>query len=200
MLATVITMARLPLAAGFAVAVAAAAAGGAGAPIHTAWATALIGIAALEEMTDFLDGYVARRTGTVSRLGGILDPLADSLSRLTMYFAMAMVGWVTVAVPLAMALRDVVVSYTRIVQAMTGGKTSARLSGKLKAIAQGGGVFVLVVLAAGGLGLGAEAVGWARGVTAGAILAVTAWSLIDYIRGAAPGLRQLAKPLSRERE
>jgi phosphatidylglycerophosphate synthase len=106
---------------------------------------------------------------------------------------MALAGWVTIAVPLAMALRDILVSYTRIVQAMVGGKTSARLSGKLKAIVQGGGVFVLVVLAAGWLGLSGEVGRLIRGIAAGAILAVTAWSLADYLRGAAPGIKALRK-------
>lgn len=199
MLAMVLTLARLPLAAGFAVAVAAAASGD-GATIGPAWAWGLIAIAALEELTDFFDGFAARRTGTVTRLGGILDPLADSLARLTMYFAMGLAGWVTLAVPLAMTLRDVLVSYTRIVQAMTGGKTSARISGKLKAVIQGGGVFVLVVVAAGWLGASAEALGWARHITAGAIIAVTAWSLADYIRGAMPGIQELRAPVSPARE
>ncbi|MGH2730833.1 MAG: CDP-alcohol phosphatidyltransferase family protein [Actinomycetota bacterium] len=32
---------------------------------------------ALGALTDFLDGYIARRTGTVTQLGQALDPLAD---------------------------------------------------------------------------------------------------------------------------
>ena len=194
MLANLITLARLPLAAGFALAVGAAAdAAGAGDTIPAAWAWGLIAIAAFEELTDFLDGWVARRTHTASRLGGILDPLADSLARLTMYFALALVGWVTLAVPLLMALRDIVVSYTRTVQAMTGGKTSARLSGKLKAVVQGGGVFVVVVVMANWLGPYNDFGQMAIALTAWAVILVTVWSLADYIRGALPGLRALAK-------
>ena len=188
MLAFLITFARLPLAGAFAVIIAVQA-GRPSAP--AAWAIALFGVAACEELSDFLDGIVARKTGTAGPLGGILDPLADSLARLTMYFAMALAGWITIAVPLAMTARDIVVAYTRIVQALTGGKTSARTSGKLKAFVQGAGIFIIVGLAAGQARLDPNLLQVLRGGIAALIIAVTSWSLLDYIRGAGPGIRLL---------
>ena len=45
--------------------------------VHSLWvASALFTVAAL---TDTADGYLARRTGTVTKLGRMLDPLADKL-------------------------------------------------------------------------------------------------------------------------
>ena len=41
---------------------------------HPFWGAAVFGIAAL---TDFLDGYLARRSGQITKFGIILDPLAD---------------------------------------------------------------------------------------------------------------------------
>ena len=192
MLAFLITFARLPLAGAFAVIVAVQA----GRPsVPAAWAIALFGVAACEELSDLLDGMVARKTGTASPLGGILDPLADSLARLTMYFAMALAGWITIAVPLAMTARDIVVAYTRIVQALTGGKTSARTSGKLKAFVQGAGIFIIIILglAAGQARLDPNLLQVLRGGIAALIIAVTSWSLLDYIRGAGPGIRLLRR-------
>ena len=199
MLANLITLARLPLAAGFALVVALVAQ-----PSHPAadpalhvpalsmtWAVVLLCIAAAEELTDFLDGFVARKTGTVSRLGAILDPLADSLARLTMYYAMALAGWITIVVPLAMTLRDIVVAYTRVVQASTGGKTAARVSGKLKALIQGAGLFAVVLIAACVGRLDHETERLLQGLVAAAIIGVTSWSLLDYIHGAAAGLRKM---------
>ena len=192
MLAFLITFARLPLAGAFAVIVAVLA----DRPnVPAAWAIALFGVAACEELTDLLDGMVARKTGTAGPLGGILDPLADSLARLTMYFAMALAGWITIAVPLAMTARDIVVAYTRIVQALTGGKTSARTSGKLKAFVQGAGIFIIIILglAASQARLDPNLVQVIRAVIAALIIAVTSWSLLDYIHDAGPGIRILRR-------
>ena len=174
-----LTLGRLVLAAAFAACV------GLGPEVLSMeWAIGLAALALLEELTDLFDGMAARRFGTASVLGGLLDPLSDSLSRLTIYFAMALAGWVTIAAPLVMTGRDLVVAYTRTVQALTGGKTSARVSGKLKAVVQGGAIPVLVLLAwhAGGDPAKVEAV---RGGVTAAVIAVTLWSLADYVRGAA---------------
>ncbi len=202
MIANTLTFARLVLAAAFAACVGlllrddGLSSGGAG---------VLIVLAIAEELTDILDGMAARRLGTVSMFGGIFDPLIDSLSRLTIYFAMALVGWITLAVPFVMAGRDVVVAYTRIAKAISGGKTSARFTGKLKAVVQGGGIVVVVLLAwlADHSGeratipflsaMGPDVVRTLRLITAGILIAVTTWSLCDYVQDAWPAIRQFRK-------
>jgi len=173
MLAYALTFGRLVLAGAFAACVAAAGAG----TIAPRWAVVLVALAVAVELTDLFDGIAARRAGKASRLGGLLDPLCDSLARLTMYFSAALAGWVTVAVPLMMVGRDLVVAYVRTVRAHVGGPTSARRSGKTKAIIQGLGIIALVLLAS------TEA-NWAsagRWVVAGSVLAVTLLSMIDYV-------------------
>jgi cardiolipin synthase (CMP-forming) len=64
---------------------------------------------ALVAWTDFFDGYIARRTGTVSRLGQLLDPLADRV--LIVALAIALVARDVLAPWLAIAViaRDVLV-------------------------------------------------------------------------------------------
>lgn len=59
--------------------------------------------------TDFLDGYIARRTGAVSELGKLLDPLADRVFIVAL--AVALVGGGTLPWPLAVVVigRDVVI-------------------------------------------------------------------------------------------
>ncbi len=59
--------------------------------------------------TDFLDGFIARRTGTVTELGKLLDPLADRVFIVAL--AVALVGDGTLPWGLALAVvgRDVVI-------------------------------------------------------------------------------------------
>jgi len=192
MVAYVLTFGRLVLAAGFAVFLAAVVGGGA---ISTAAAAVLIALAVSEELTDAFDGPAARRFGTVTRLGGILDPLADSLGRLTIYFAMALAGWITIAVPLVMCGRDIMVAYTRVAKAATGQATSARLSGKLKAIVQGGGIVVVILLAraASGRAVAPETSAGLQTAVAAILIAVTLWSLADYLRAAWPAIRSMTE-------
>ncbi|MCE5279427.1 MAG: CDP-alcohol phosphatidyltransferase family protein [Planctomycetaceae bacterium] len=185
-LAYILTFARIILAAAMAALIAF---GGATAATFIA----LLALAALEEASDIFDGIAARRAGTASMLGGILDPLADSLARLTIYFALALAGWATIAIPLTMAARDIIVSYARVVAALSGTSTAARLSGKIKAIIQGAGLFSFIITAwiahAGGSGL---LVSSSRVITASLVIAVTLWSLADYLAAAVPAAKKMS--------
>lgn len=195
MLAYVLTLGRIVLAGVFAAGLAAM---GAPRELSGAAMAALAGLALAEELSDIFDGMAARRAGTVSALGGILDPLADSLARLTIYFTMALAGWVSLAVPFVMAGRDIVVAYGRIACAAAGVSTSARISGKVKAIVQGAGMIALILLA--GAPLREAASGGGMGGTGGmrmgievAVVGVTAWSLVDYVRAAWPAVRAMSR-------
>ena len=44
--------------------------------------------------SDGLDGYLARRFGWRSRLGGILDPLADKFLMVSMFITLTLVGMI----------------------------------------------------------------------------------------------------------
>jgi cardiolipin synthase len=52
--------------------------------------------------TDFVDGYIARRTGSVSELGKLLDPLADRVFVFALAFVLlvrgALPGWLALVV------------------------------------------------------------------------------------------------------
>ena len=61
-------------------------------------ALVLTGIAGL---TDWLDGYSARKLGVSGKLGVILDPLADKLMLVTLFFALAYVHLISLWLLLA---------------------------------------------------------------------------------------------------
>ncbi len=73
--------------------------------------TRLAGIVvfALVAVTDWVDGYLARRTGQVSELGRILDPVADRLAIAAALITFAVVGIVPFWAALLILLRDVAV-------------------------------------------------------------------------------------------
>jgi cardiolipin synthase len=56
----------------------------------------------LASLTDLLDGYIARRRGSQSRLGAFLDPMADKLlltaSFVTLTYLRALPFWITAVV------------------------------------------------------------------------------------------------------
>lgn len=97
------------------------------------------------EISDLLDGFSARRFGIVSEWGAMLDPYADSTSRLIVFWSMASAGHALFLVPLVMALRDVTVAYSRIILTKHNKSVAAKKSGKIKAIVQGVGAYLLLL-------------------------------------------------------
>lgn len=65
---------------------------------------ALIGLASL---TDFLDGWLARRAQVASRFGALLDPIADRFFMLAVVVSYVLGGQFTVWQAIAMMFRDV---------------------------------------------------------------------------------------------
>ena len=56
------------------------------------YAWVIVGLGAVAAATDFLDGYVARRTGTITEWGKVLDPIGDKFLLITVGGAMVVVG------------------------------------------------------------------------------------------------------------
>lgn len=131
----------------------------------------------LQEVSDLLDGLLARRLEVVSEWGQLFDPFADSVSRLIVYWSLAAAGLTFAVLPLIMALRDVTVAYSRLVASAHGGSVSARWSGKVKAVVQGlGAAFLLLApLHLPWTGPGSPA------VVSWIVLLVTAGSAVDYV-------------------
>lgn len=103
-----------------------------------------LGLALVAGATDALDGWLARRHGWTSRLGGLLDPVADKamlgLAVFGLWLAAMLPGWLLVLV----VVRDVVVvagatAWWRLAGPFDAAPT---LAGKLTTLAQ----IVLVLL------------------------------------------------------
>ncbi|MBW3596139.1 MAG: CDP-alcohol phosphatidyltransferase family protein [Planctomycetes bacterium] len=136
------------------------------------------GLLVLSEITDFLDGQLARRLGVVSETGAMLDPYSDSVSRLIVYWSLASVGLALAFVPLVMAIRDVTIAYCRITWVRQGKSVSAKWSGKIKAAVQGVCAFLLLWSPVYRGPAGA----WVVPALSWLVIAVTVYSAIDYLR------------------
>ena len=56
--------------------------------------------------TDFLDGQIARRTHTVSKIGQLLDPMVDRLLMICAVLGLMIVGWLPVWIVVLVLARD----------------------------------------------------------------------------------------------
>ncbi len=116
----------------------------------TVWGT--IGAAVLAlllELTDLLDGRIARSYGTVSSFGKLFDPFSDAFCRFTLFLGLYEIGVADLWMIVAIFYRDSSISFFRSVAAVRNVVLAARGSGKLKAVVQGVGtqvVFLSLVL------------------------------------------------------
>ena len=60
-------------------------------------------------ISDGLDGYLAKRNNWSTRLGSILDPLADKLLLVFSYFALGWLGEIPMWLVIAVVIRDLII-------------------------------------------------------------------------------------------
>lgn len=60
-------------------------------------------------VTDWLDGYTARKLGATGDLGAFLDPMADKFMLVTLFFALTYAGLIHVWVFALVMIRDLVI-------------------------------------------------------------------------------------------
>jgi len=111
-------------------------------PKRSLAAAAVFGLAAL---TDAVDGYLARRWGTVTRLGKLLDPIADKLLILTALFLLVDFDVVEAWVAIVLAGRELVVTGLRTVAAREGIDLTPETTGKVKMVAQVVAILFLIL-------------------------------------------------------
>jgi CDP-diacylglycerol--glycerol-3-phosphate 3-phosphatidyltransferase len=107
----------------------------------------LIGIVAICELSDFFDGFLARKHNKVTDLGKVLDPMADSIFRLTVFLSFTQgVVQIPLLIVLIFLLRESVVTFLRTLCALQGVALAARFSGKVKAVVQATAAFFILIL------------------------------------------------------
>jgi CDP-diacylglycerol--glycerol-3-phosphate 3-phosphatidyltransferase len=133
-------------------------------------------IFSLAVLTDYLDGFLARRRNEVTRLGILLDPLADKLLTAAAFLSLVEMGLVPAWVVMIILARELAVTGLRNLAAGRGVLIRASPLGKAKMVAQVTAILLLLLsrplpaLRAAGL------------LALVAVVAVTLLSGADYFR------------------
>ncbi len=107
----------------------------------------LLFVAILSELSDLLDGMLARRHNKVTELGKILDPMADSIFRFSVFLAFTQeIVELPVLLVAVFFYRDSMISTLRTVCALKGFTLAARQSGKIKAVVLATVMFFILIL------------------------------------------------------
>jgi len=140
---------------------------------------------ALMEISDMVDGTVARALDQVSDMGKLLDPFADVISRLTYFVVFAVLHIMPAWMLMLIMYREISIMFVRMVMYRDGIALAARRGGKAKAVVYAvAGFMGLAVLSNRNLGWFAPWTGWFQttAVIVFGLCVLFAWvSFLDYL-------------------
>lgn len=94
-------------------------------------------------LSDFLDGYLARKKQWISDFGKIWDPIADKVLTTSIYICFALQNMIPFYFVIIMIVRDIVVDAYRQTATKKGVVTPANIFGKLKTVLQMISIFLI---------------------------------------------------------
>lgn len=101
-----------------------------------------LGIFIVATLTDFLDGYLARRLNIISNFGKFMDPVADKLLVLSVLMCFVELGRLSSIVVIIIFSRELIISIFRAIAASERIVIAAGFLGKIKTTVQ----FVMTIL------------------------------------------------------
>lgn len=137
------------------------------------------------ESSDIFDGFLARKLNIVTDLGKILDPIADSLTHISLFMTFTQ-GIVQLPIYLVFIFlyRELFIGGLRTLCALRGVALAARFSGKVKAVIQAvvctAIVFLMIPYTRGSLSL--QSLQDISLYLSSIAAAYTVLSVVDYIR------------------
>jgi CDP-diacylglycerol--glycerol-3-phosphate 3-phosphatidyltransferase/cardiolipin synthase len=151
---------------------------------------------AVAALTDWLDGYLARRWGETSAFGAFLDPVADKLMVAAALIVLVHLGRAESWLAIIIIGREIAISALREWMAQLGEtkKTAVAFIGKVKTVSQMTAIVALLLWEPVIPGVSTPLVG-TLALWIAAIL--TLWSMVHYLRLAAPHFVVERKPRPR---
>lgn len=162
-------------------------------PATRSWSNlAAAGIFILAGITDWLDGWIARRYNLSSAFGAFLDPVADKLMVAAALLVLLSLGRVSDVIALVIIGREITISALREWMAQIGASKSVAVNflGKLKTTFQM--IAIPLLLFEGRLFGMIDAQVWGTWLIYVAAV-LTLWSMAYYMKLAWPQIRERAK-------
>lgn len=128
----------------------------------------------LASVTDFVDGWLARRSELVSDFGKLADPIADKLLVLAALVTLVALDRVAAWVAIVVIGRELAVTLSRFVAAQHGEVIAAAWLGKVKTVVQLLVIFLLILI---------DPTPFWLDVLVYAMVAITLYSGADYFTG-----------------
>jgi CDP-diacylglycerol--glycerol-3-phosphate 3-phosphatidyltransferase len=100
--------------------------------LSAGWQTAALILFMLAGVTDFFDGYIARRWRLITDLGKFMDPIADKILTACALIVFVELGWASAWVVAIIMAREFFVSGVRFSAASKGRVVPADFPGKIK--------------------------------------------------------------------
>lgn len=86
----------------------------------------------IASLTDFLDGYLARKYNLVTDIGKVMDAIADKILVNGVLILLATEGYISPIIPVVIVSRDIVVDSIKMVAGQKSGAVGASMAGKIK--------------------------------------------------------------------
>ena len=100
----------------------------------------------IASITDFLDGYLARRSGQVTKFGIVMDPIADKFLIITALIVLVDMERLPAWMAIVLIVRDFLITALRVVALSRDIVIPAEMGGKLKTSAQIAAIICLILM------------------------------------------------------
>lgn len=88
----------------------------------------------IASLTDFVDGYLARSNNQVTDFGKVMDAIADKVLVNGVLIILAYKGFISLAIPIIIVVRDIFVDSMKMVSGNKGKVVGASIAGKIKTV------------------------------------------------------------------
>lgn len=104
---------------------------------HPSWLDYFAGlIFVIASVTDFFDGFIARKWNQMTKLGAILDPLADKMLMLAGFIGLMIIDRASAWAVFLILSREFFITGLRVVAVSEGKSVASTMAGKIKTVFQ----------------------------------------------------------------